>query len=428
MLREKIFAAKNAEKSAYIWNTAASMLNAFQTVLILMVISRIDPLTDAGIFTIAFAIGNLMLTIGLYGTRQFQVSDVNHKYSFRDYLIARGITCLIMMAVSLVYVGMHLAGGIYTRDKSLVVIVICFTKFIDALEDVFHGMFQQQGRLNVAGRILFFKLAFYISTYLCVYTGTKNLITASLASCIVSMTLSIILNGCALGLFSYKNGGSASSHIVKLLIECFPLFISSYMTMYIINAPKYAIDKVLDSEAQACFNYIFMPVFVIGLMSQFVYQPIIGKLSLMWHQKEIGKFYKLIMHQGIIIGILSALVLLGGYLLGIPVLSIVFHVELSNYKGHFVILLVGGIFLAYIYFFQMIMTGIRQQNLLTIGYCIIYFVLLIFGSKVVREFGLRGISLFYMSALAVLAIAFFIMVIMKTKAYSKTVLKNKDCQ
>ena len=209
-------------------------------------------------------------------------------------------------------------------------------------------------------------------------------------------------------------------------MECFPLFISSYMTMYIINAPKYAIDKVLDSEAQACFNYIFMPVFVIGLMSQFVYQPIIGKLSLMWHQKEIGKFYKLIMHQGIIIGILSALVLLGGYLLGIPVLSIVFHVELSNYKGHFVILLVGGIFLAYIYFFQMIMTVIRQQNLLTIGYCIIYFVFFIFGSTVVREFGLMGISLFYMSALAVLAIAFFIMVIMKTKTYSKTVLKNKD--
>jgi len=384
MLREKLFASKNAEKSAYIWNTAASMLNAFQTVLILMVISRIDPLTDAGIFTIAFAIGNLMLTIGLYGTRQFQVSDVNHKYSFRDYLIARGITCLIMMTVSFVYVGIHLAGGIYTRDKSLVVIVICFTKFIDALEDVFHGMFQQQGRLNAAGRILFFKLAFYIST------------------------------------------GSASSHIVKLLMECFPLFISSYMTMYIINAPKYAIDKVLDSEAQACFNYIFMPVFVIGLMSQFVYQPIIGKLSLMWHQKEIGKFYKLIMHQGIIIGILSALVLLGGYLLGIPVLSIVFHVELSNYKGHFVILLVGGIFLAYIYFFQMIMTVIRQQNLLTIGYCIIYFVFFIFGSTVVREFGLMGISLFYMSALAVLAIAFFIMVIMKTKTYSKTVLKNKD--
>lgn len=52
------------------------MLNSFQSVLILMVISRIDPVTDAGVFTIAFAIGNLMLTIGQYGIRQFQVSDV----------------------------------------------------------------------------------------------------------------------------------------------------------------------------------------------------------------------------------------------------------------------------------------------------------------------------------------------------------------
>lgn len=418
MLKGKLFSTNSIEKSAYIWNTSASMLNAFQTVLILMVISRIDPLTDAGIFTIAFAIGNLMLTIGLYGTRQFQVSDVNNKYSFHDYFVARSITCLIMIIVSVVYVSIYFVDGTYTTDKSLIIILVCLTKSIDALEDVFHGMFQQQGRLNVAGKILFSRLACYIIMFLCVYIGTKNLVAASLVSFIVSVTISLVLNGIALNSFSYDNKDTALSHIIKLLMECFPLFISSYLTMYIINAPKYAIDKVLDNESQACFNYIFMPVFVIGLMSQFVYQPIIGKLSLIWHKREIKKFHKLILRQGIIIGALSAFVLLCGYLLGIPVLSILFHVELSNYKNHFVILLSGGIFLAYIYFFQMIMTVIRQQNLLTINYCLIYLVFLGFGNTVVRDFGLMGISLFYMLALAVLALTFLIIVIIKTKVSS----------
>ena len=313
MLKRSFFNSKNIEKSAYIWNTSASMLNAFQTVLILMVISRIDPLTDAGIFTIAFAIGNLMLTIGLYGIRQFQVSDVNTKYKFHEYFIARGITCLIMIIVSIVYVSIYFADGTYTKNKSLIIIIVCLTKSIDAFEDVFHGTFQQQGRLDIAGKILFSRLIFYIILYVCVYVGTGNLVAASLVSFIVSAVISLALNSIALRSFSCGDKVSTSSHFIKLLTECFPLFISSYLTMYIINAPKYAIDKVLNSEAQACFNYIFMPVFVIGLISQFVYQPIIGKLSLLWYKKEIKKFYKLIMRQGIIIGALSAFVLLCGY-------------------------------------------------------------------------------------------------------------------
>ena len=75
MIQKWLLGSKNQLKSAYFWNTGAAMLNAFQTVFILMLISRIDPVIDAGVFTIAFAIGNLMMTIGKYGIRQFQVSD-----------------------------------------------------------------------------------------------------------------------------------------------------------------------------------------------------------------------------------------------------------------------------------------------------------------------------------------------------------------
>ena len=52
------------------------MLNSFQTVVILMVISRIDPVNDAGIFVIAYAIGNLMLTIGIGRRREIQLPRV----------------------------------------------------------------------------------------------------------------------------------------------------------------------------------------------------------------------------------------------------------------------------------------------------------------------------------------------------------------
>lgn len=411
MLRSKLFTTTNIEKSAYIWNTSASTLNAFMTVLILMFISRIDPISDAGVFTIAFAVGNLMLTLGMYGIRQYQVSDVKDKYSFHDYLFTRGTTCLIMVFVSLVYVGSHFINGMYTKEKSLIIIFVCLAKTVDAFEDVFHGMFQKEGRLDVAGKILFIRLVGYIGVYICCYIGTRSLMAASFLGLVISLLLSLALNGLAVKKFTCKHGKLSLVRTGKLLLECFPLFISSYLVMYIANAPKYAIDKVLDSEAQACFNYIFMPVFVIGLMSQFVYQPIIGKLSLMWHKRQIKELQGLMMRQCAIIGVLSGFVLICGIFLGIPVLSFLFSVDLGNYKRHFIILLIGGVFLAYVYFFQMIMTIIRRQNLLTVGYCFLYVVFLLFGSVIVKSFGLMGISLFYMGGLAGLAVIFMILVV-----------------
>lgn len=419
MVKRFLKNTNNIERAAYIWNTSASMLNAFQTVLILMVISRIDSVSDAGIFTIAFAIGNLMLTLGMYGTRQFQVSDVKNKYSFCDYLSARGITCLIMVIVSIGYVGVHYVRGMYTREKSLIIMFVCFAKAVDAFEDVFHGMFQQRGRLDIAGKILFLRLFSYIITYLCCYIATASLITASLISLIVSAVISLALNSIAIRTFDYEQSPFLLSNVMRLLIECFPLFISSYLAMYIVNAPKYAIDKVLGNEAQACFNYIFMPVFVIGLLSQFVYQPIIGRLSLMWHRRDMKDFYKLILRQCVIIGMLSGFVLSCGYLLGIPVLSLVFGVDLSGYRSHFMVLLVSGVFLAYVYFFQMIMTVIRRQTLLTIGYCAVYIIFLVFGGTIVHVWGLMGISLFYMMALAVLGFLFMVMAVINVMLSKK---------
>ena len=85
VIKNFLIHSKSIGKSSYLWNSASAMLNSFQTVVILMVISRIDPVNDAGIFVIAYAIGNLMLTIGRYGIRQFQASDVVEKYSYREY-------------------------------------------------------------------------------------------------------------------------------------------------------------------------------------------------------------------------------------------------------------------------------------------------------------------------------------------------------
>lgn len=421
MIRSFLYNSKNQNKSAYLWNTSAAMLNAFQTVFILMLISRIDPVIDAGVFTIAFAIGNLMMTIGKYGIRQFQVSDVNEKYSFKEYLTSRVITTIVMIIASFIYVGYNHLTGLYNVEKCMVVILICFAKAVDAFEDVFHGMLQQYLRLDVAGKILTIRLFTYIIVYLAVYLITQNLVITSAVALVISVFQFVILNYIALKDFQTKKKALSYKKVGNLLVECFPLFIAAYLVMYIGNAPKYAIDKVMPSEAQACFTYIFMPVFVISLLSQFVYQPVISKLAMLWNQSRLQEFNKLIFRQVGLILVLSAAAVIGGYLLGIPVLSLIYGVNLDEYKTALVILLLGGGALAFVNFLQMIITVTRKQNLLNIGYILAFLAFVLLGKMVVEEYGIIGISVFYTVVVLGIGIIFGIItvLIIKRKANEK---------
>ena len=84
-IKSFLIQSDNIERDSFIWNMAGSMIMAFQSVIMLMILTRVLGLIEAGVFTIAYANANLFLTIGKYGVRNFQVSDVTGQFTFREY-------------------------------------------------------------------------------------------------------------------------------------------------------------------------------------------------------------------------------------------------------------------------------------------------------------------------------------------------------
>ena len=139
-IKSFLIETKYVERDSFIWNMAGSMLMAFQSVIMLMILTRVLGLKEAGIFTIAYANANLFLTIGKYGMRNFQVSDVRGQFSFPEYGISRVLTSAVMLIVSIGYVWYIGNKNAYSLDKSLVIIWMCVFKMVDAAEDVYHAM------------------------------------------------------------------------------------------------------------------------------------------------------------------------------------------------------------------------------------------------------------------------------------------------
>ena len=59
----KVFLLNNREleRDSYLWNMIGSMLMAFQSVIMLIILTRTVGLVESGIFTIAYANANLFL-------------------------------------------------------------------------------------------------------------------------------------------------------------------------------------------------------------------------------------------------------------------------------------------------------------------------------------------------------------------------------
>lgn len=401
----------NVEKirrDSYIWNMIAGLINASEAVVLLMVITRTNDISDAGILTLAFAVANLLMNIGKYGMRNYQVTDAREKDSFNTYFTARLITVMAMILASAIYVcnGRFFQG--YSVDKMAIIFVICLLYTLECTEDVFCGYYQQKGRLDIGAKIFSYRWGITLLIFIVALIVSNNLLlSASLASIVSGACLCVLLK-ITFSRMKEQPLKLTTLGVKELLYRCTPLFLSGFCSFYITNASKYAIDIYLSEEAQACYGFIAMPVFVIGLVNGFLYQPILVKMSQEWQQKKWSEFVKRIKRQTAYIIVITIICMIGAYLIGTQVLSALYSAELKMYKGELLVLLFGGGLLAISGFMYVIMTIMRIQKKMVYGYLIVAIIAKISANFFVRKGGMMGAAVNYVIMMMLLTIIFVI--------------------
>lgn len=378
-------------KQSVFWNMMSSGLNSIVSMLLLWVVTLLNGVSDAGIFSLGFSTSQMMLTIGNYGMRNYQATDVTNKYSIKVYEASRIITNIIMMISVLGFVWYE---GYYF-EKALITILLCLLKVTDAFDDVYGGYYQVKGRLDISGKIMSIRIGAYVLGFILTLIFTHSLILSCLISIIISSIVLIVLIHSTKIIIPLENPSFQWNKIWNLLTECFPLCISAFLLIYMGNAPKYAIDTYLTAKDQAYYTYLFMPCFVTNLFVGFALQPLLVRLSKSWVHKEYRKFIKLcgLIFAGALI--ISTIIIIGGAILGCPILSIVFGVSLSAYMNVLVVLLIGGAFFAFAVIEQVILTVMRRQVYLLVGFGIASAIAMFISGILVKKFALLGAAYAY---------------------------------
>lgn len=391
-------------KENTLWYTMGTMCSSATSFLLMIYVTRILGVDEAGVFSISYSVGQLMLSIGWFGTRQFQVSDINEEFKFSDYLSLKLFMTIIMMVGCLIYsVFLH-----FNTYKMLVTFLYCLFLICDVFADLFSARFQQVDKLFLSGMSYIIRILGYNLVILFSLLCFKNLIVAIVLAMIYSALELTFFDLQLIKRISQIKIEFHMDKIIQLIKNCFPLFISSFLTTFIVNVPKNAIELNFDSSVQTYYNIIFMPSYIINLFCMFIFVPLYTSIANTWLNSTKDKFINTVVKLMIFDVLLSLVVFAGCYFLGIPLLELVYGVDLHSVKSSFLVLIVAGCFTSMNSILSYIFTVIRRQKFMIYIYVVAMVLAQVMVKTLTLNYGIFGASLDYLIGIASITVMFML--------------------
>ena len=379
-MEEKKLLRKN-----FIWNILGTGLNAFTSLFFLVAVTRINGLEEAGVFSIAYATACILYMIGIYAGRIFQVTETNKKISNKDFIVNRCITCVLMIILVL---GFVLIKG-YSFYKIIIFILVTLFKMLEAFSDCLYGILQKNEKLYKVGVSYFIKALLSTIAFIVIDIITKNIII-SVISIIVIWLVMIILYDCRYIKEYIKNEKINKESIAYIFKKGFFIFAIAFIGIYIVNASKYSIDSYLSEDMQTIYGIIIMPATVMALVAQFIIHPFINRFKEYNENKEYKKILKgteIITLVILGIGIVAAGC---GYLIGIPVLELIYGVELGSYRIALAFIILAATLYNMAIIYQSILVTLRVNISQFILHIIVAISALILGNILTIKNGIYG--------------------------------------
>lgn len=402
-------------KKNYFWNTLGTGVYALSTMILTIIVSWFVNSEQAGVFALALTVGQWMTTISYYETKVYQVTDIKGKYAFSDFYVTKTILLGLAIFGSLIFIAFREKPS----EKALIILFMCIYKTIEGFADVFEGEFQRRERVDAAGKSIFIRVVTSNILFIICILLTRNLLVSIILMTLESIAVIYVFNYHVVEKqwpFQFRTTGK---QIVGILKECFPLFLSTFLNTYILAASRLAVDAVLDDEYQLFYVAIFMPVTIINLFSGFVFKPLLTDMALCYESGNIKSIRKMVVKIISFILGFTLLCMVGAYLIGIPVLSFVYHVKLTPYKWDLLILLLAGGINALNVLLYYMLTIMRKQYYVLFGYVVTALTTLLITKRLTGMLEIRGASLSYLINVTVLLLIFTVYTIVQVQKIKK---------
>lgn len=400
----------------FIWNLVGSVIYSFSSLFLMIIVTRINGVKDAGIFTFAFSIACLFQVISNYFGRTFQVTNTDKNILDGDFLYHRIFTGFIML---MMVVGYLLIQD-YSNYKVIIIVLWVIYRLIESFSEIFYAVIQRNEQLYKVGISLFLKTIFGVSAFLVADFFSHNMLFSIIVIVIVNFLISLLYDF-KLFLGFYQKTSFDKKKMKTLFISGFCVFIFTFLVQFILNEPKYTIDSLMNDSMQTIYGIISMPATFMVLCSQLVIQPFLGNMTLQLQNKSYKEFLRLNIKVIVFIVLVGIVAVIACYFIGIPILEFIYGISLKRYLNSLLIIIMGSVFFGISYICSTSLTTMRRTFIQVIFYIVISIIIVILSRVLIIDYGILGASISYSVSMFVLGVIFFMILVLSLKKMEKKV-------
>ncbi|AFY54697.1 membrane protein involved in the export of O-antigen and teichoic acid [Rivularia sp. PCC 7116] len=315
----------------------------------LVVFAKLGSPEMVGQFTLGLAITAPIVLLTNLQLRGVQVTDTKQEYLFSDYfglrIISTGLALLLIAIIT------YLAG--YSRETSLVILVIGLAKAVESISDVFHGLIQQQERMDriaislmIKGplSLLFLCIGVYLSKS--VFWGGLGLV---FAWTIVLIAYDIRSVNFILRRFHKENIKGLTikprwhlETLRKLVWLCLPLGFVMMLISLNTNIPRYFIEQYLGERELGIYAALAYLIVAGNMVVKSLGQSASPKLAKYYATGNSKGFRRLLLQLVGIAIILGSAGFIAAVFAGKQILTLLYQYQYAQYTNLFVLLMVAG--------------------------------------------------------------------------------------
>jgi O-antigen/teichoic acid export membrane protein len=375
-------------KKNVLWNAVGNVIYLACQWVITVLVTVLGGFEDAGLLSIAMSVSVTFQTVAMFGIRNYQVSDLEGKYSDTCYMGFRLLSCAAAMVFC---VGFSLISR-YFGTQLLAICLFMLFRLTESYSDALHGIAQKNGRLDIAGKSFAMKGVGLLVCFLVGYLLSDSLNVGLLCMMLFSLLITVLYDLPTVKKVAPFRLTEGVRGCVKLGLETWPLCVYMFLSAALPTVPKLILEKQCGEILLGAYSSIFAPAMLLQAITGYLYTPFATQFTEYLQAGNKKGFKALLVKLCIAILALVLLVMLVAQFLGEFALVLVFGEQIREYVDFLnpILVVISGI--SFLGLFCMLTIVLRRfwRLLSACGVALIVCVLL--TSPLIKRFGANGAS------------------------------------
>lgn len=322
---------------SFIWNTTGSMVylvaNWLTTVLVVVLGS---DLSMSGSLAVAMSVGNIYATIVLLRARPVQVAQTYPELTTKHFVAQR----LVAVIAASVFCFVYSLATVSSADWA-VVACYCAFKAVDSFVDVLHGVDQIHNRLDYAAISQILRGIGVLVGFCFGLIVLRDLIAAVLLMAVISLGVVLVFDFRVTARFGSVVPEFDIQAIARLTKICFPGFIASLVCTTVVSLTRQTYGLAYGNDILGIYAAVATPTAVVQALVTYLYAPLLGPLAKSWQDNRMDEIVSTIKRVFIAVAAATVVCVLGGILLGEPVLTLIYGEQIGSHSSYLALMLVA---------------------------------------------------------------------------------------